>query len=261
MDDLTRQTELRKVVVKANELITKSRFDLTLQQQKMVLFLISRIKPFSVDFELFEFKIRDFCRICGIDETSGKNYETLKANIKTIADKSIWVKLPNGKETLLRWIEKPYIDEKSGTIKIRLDNDMKPFLLELNKNFTRYELLYAMNFKSKYTIRLYEYVKAIHYYNEEEESYSFSISLEELKERMGAGKYTAFKDFHRRALKPAIEEINRFSDKEIEYDFIKKGKSVVSIKMNVRDHLLCEMEQIQKDIENSLNMEQLSLFD
>ena len=45
----------------------------------------------------------------------------LKAAIKEIADKSLWVRLDNGKQTLLRWIEKPYIDEGKGTVEIRLD--------------------------------------------------------------------------------------------------------------------------------------------
>ena len=56
-------------------------------------------------------------------------------------DKSVWIKLDEDEETLLRWIEKPYVNKKSGTIKIRLDEDMKPFLLQLKENFTQYELL------------------------------------------------------------------------------------------------------------------------
>ena len=99
--------ELRgKTVVKANELIQKSRFNLSLQQQKIVLYLISQITPYDEDFKLYEFSISEFCRVCGIDETSGKNYQDLKAAIKEIADKSLWITLED-EETLLRWIEKP----------------------------------------------------------------------------------------------------------------------------------------------------------
>ena len=134
--------ELRhNTVVKANELIQKSRFSLSLQQQKVVLYLISQIAPQDEDFKLYEFSIVEFCKVCGIDYSNGKNYADLKEAVKEIADKSIWVKLDNGKETLLRWIEKPYLDEHSGTIQIKLDKDMKPFLLQLKENFTQYELL------------------------------------------------------------------------------------------------------------------------
>ncbi|MDE7246892.1 MAG: replication initiation protein, partial [Lachnospiraceae bacterium] len=145
--------ELRnKTVTKANDLIQKSRFNLSLQQQKIVLYLISQITSADEDFKLYEFSIAEFCRVCGINDNNGKTYQDLKMAIKEIADKSLWVAVDEKRETLLRWIEKPYIDAGSGTIQIRLDSDMRPFLLQLKQNFTTYELLWTLHFKSKYTI-------------------------------------------------------------------------------------------------------------
>ena len=61
------------MVVKSNDLIQRSRFHLTLQQQKIVLYLISHITPYDDEFKLYDFDIADFCKVCGIDYTSGKN--------------------------------------------------------------------------------------------------------------------------------------------------------------------------------------------
>ena len=115
-------------VTKANELIQKSRFNLSLQQQKIVLYLISQITPYDEDFKLYDFSIPEFCRVCGIDCNNGKNYKDLKTALKEIRDKSIWVTLPDGRETTLAWIEKPYIEPKNGVVQVRLDKDMKPYL-------------------------------------------------------------------------------------------------------------------------------------
>lgn len=219
------------MITKANELIRKSRFVLSAQQQKILLFLISRIKPYDDDFKLYEFSIREFCDICGIDCNSGRNYEALKEQIKNIADKSLWITLPNGKETLLRWIEKPYIDENSGIIQIKLDNDMKPYLLKLSENFTQYSLLYTLQFKSKYSIRLYEYIQSIHY--KKLKPYAIILSVDELRERIGAETYDNFKDFHTRVLKPAVKEINQYTDKTIEYELKKEKNKVSSIKITI----------------------------
>ena len=206
--------ELRnKTVVKANELIQKSRFNLSLQQQKMVLYLISQISPYDEDFKLYEFSIPEFCRVCGIDMTSGKNYQDLKQAIKEIADKSLWINIDEDEETLLRWIEKPYINKKSGVIKIRLDEDMKPFLLQLKQNFTQYELIYTLHFKSKYTIRLYELLKSIHFH--ELETYTRKYSIDELRRILGAETYTEYRDFKRRVLEPSVKEVNDYSDKAV----------------------------------------------
>ena len=41
-------------VIKSNELIQKSRFDLSLQEQKIILYLISQISPFDEEFKIYD---------------------------------------------------------------------------------------------------------------------------------------------------------------------------------------------------------------
>ena len=247
----------RNKVVKANELIQKSRFNLTLQQQKVVLYLISRIKPTDEDFQEYEFSISDFCRVCGISETSGKNYQALKNAIKEIADKSLWIDCDKG-ETLIRWIEKPYINKQSGTVRIRLDADMKPYLLQLKKNFTEYELIWTLNFKSKYTIRLYELIKSIHY--REMETYEREFSLTDLRKLLDAEKYDTYQNFKARVLNPAVNEINSASDKVVSYTPIKNGKSVVSIRFAIGTKPPTETYLLQEQIEQQFGLNQLTFW-
>ena len=248
-----------KLVVKANELIQKSRFNLSLQQQKIVLYLISQIMPQDDDFKLYSFTIPEFCRVCGITVDSGKNYQDVKNAIKEIADKSLWIRLPNGKSTLVRWIEKPYIDDKSGVIDIRLDADMKPYLLQLKENFTEYEIIYTLHFKSKYSIRLYELCKSIHYNDLEE--YHRRYSIEELRQLLGAESYTVFKDFRRRVLEPAIDEINEYSDKEVNYQTITQGRKVIGIELFVKSKETAEVLKIRATIEKEMGTDQITLWD
>lgn len=239
--DLT--LERSKMIVKANDLIQKSRFDLSLLQQKVVLYLIAQIKPQDEDFKLYEFSISEFCRMCGIEIKSGRNYAMLKSTIKEIADKSMWVTLESGKETLIRWIEKPYINEKSGTIQIRLDKDIKPYLLHLQNNFTKYELFWTLQFKKKYSVRLYELIKSLHY--NEDEDYQKVYELEDLRVLMGAEKYTTWQTFKTRALEPAIEEINLTSDKVLEYETITYGKVVARVKFKISSKGILEQKRLR----------------
>ena len=254
------------MVTKANDLIQKSRFKLSHQQQKIVLYLISQISPFDEDFRMIEFSISEFCKVCGL-ETSGKNYNDLKANIKEIADQSVWVDINgDGKETLLRWIEKPYIDNKSGTVRIRMDEDMKPFLLQLKNNFTRYELLWTLNFKSKYTTRLYELIKSIHFH--ELETYERTYTLVELRRMLGLdlddkGVYPTYQTFKTRVLNVAVQEINNYSDKNVTYVPIKNGRSVEKIKFIITTKDALHTAKLRSDIEHrfGLDEEQTTLWD
>lgn len=249
---------LDKHVVKANELIQKSRFSLTLQQQKIVLYLISQITPYDEEFKFYEFSIPEFCRICGIDTTSGKHYKNLKATVKDIADKSIWLDLGD-KEALIRWIEEPEIEKGTGTIKIKLNHNMKPFLLQLKEGFTSYELIWTLHFKSKYTIRLYELIKSIHF--RELEEYSREFTVAELRQLLDAEKYPVWINMRQRVLEPAIKEINEYSDKNVVMVPVRKGKSVERVKFIITTKDSLEAAEIRDKIVKEMGYEQLTLWD
>ena len=106
--------ELRNYkVVKSNDLIQKSRFNLSLQEQKIILYLISKVKPEDTELKEYIFEIRDFCKICGLETDSGKNYKDIKQTLKSLRDKSIWITLEDGSETTLSWIDKITINDEA----------------------------------------------------------------------------------------------------------------------------------------------------
>lgn len=214
-------------VVKHNQLIQHSRHNLSTQEQKIVLFLITKIKPEDTDLHLYEFKIRDFCDICGID-LSGGNYVLLKETIKKLADKSIWITLDDGRETIIRWIDRPYIDDKSGTIQIKLDELMKPYLLELKEHFTTYSLYFTLAMKSKYSLRIYEILKSYQNMGQIE------FEIEHLKKMLFAEKYELFGDFKRKVLDIAMREINELGDIFIKYELEKKSHKFHKIKFYIK---------------------------
>ena len=246
-------------VVKSNDLIQKSRFSLSLLQQRILLYLISQITPVDDDFKLYEFSIAEFCKVCGISY-NGRSYNEIKAIIKEIADKSVWITLADEKtETLVRWIEKPYINADDGYVKIKLDADMKPYLLQLRENFTQFELIYTLKMKSKYSIRLYELIKSIHY-NELKE-YVRTYKVEELKILLDGTNYNTFKDFHQRVLKPAVEEINKYTDKIINYEQIKNGRKTIAIQFTIGSKEADDRLKIIHDIDKEFGTNQMTLWE
>jgi len=239
-------------VVKHNKIIQRSRYKLSAQEQKIILYLITKIKPEDTELDLYEFKIKNFCEMCGIDETSGGNYAFLKKAVKDLSDKSIWVTLDNGLETLIRWVERPYIDKKSGTIKIKLDEFMRPYLLELKEHFTAYNLYFTLAMKSKYSIRIYELLKSYEYLSE------FTFDIEELKKMIFAEKYKMFKDLRVKVIDIAVREINDFSDITITYKIVKNGRKADKIRFTIepKNDTMHRMETFRK-IEERINPAQI----
>jgi len=214
-------------VVKANDLIQKSRYELSLQEQRIILYLISKIKPEDKEFERHEFKIQDFCNVCGIDNKSGTNYKNVKDTIKTLADKSWWIPSKDERnkegESLVRWIDSAKIFRDSGTIILKLHDEMKPYLLQLRKRYTQYRLYYTLAMQSKYSVRLYEILKSYSWQNDK------AIPIDELKEMLSAGNYNLYKDFRKNVIEIALTEINRLTDIKVSYTPLKEGRKFVRL--------------------------------
>lgn len=255
MDKQARSEARNQVVVKSNDLIQKTKFDLTLQQQVIISYLISKIQPEDEALKVYEFSVQEFCEVCGIDRTSGKNYDSVKKAIKEIADKSRWIKLEDGDSALFRWIESAKIKENSGTIQIRLNEELKPYLIkqQMIGHYTQYKFIFTLSFKSKYAFRLYELVKSIHY--KDLYSYEKKYTLEELKILMGVeDNYKTFSAFRERVLQPAINEINQYTDKIVSYETkCGKGKKVSDIILKVSSKSTLDISMIEIDLEEKLN--------
>lgn len=218
-------------VVKSNELVQQRTHMLSVQEQKIILFLISQLKPTQKEFEYQTFNIIDFCEVCGINPQQGKNYATLKAAIKTLSDRSMWVlgEDKNGpKETLMRWLLKAEMKPGKGTIEVMLDPDMKSFLLELKERYTQFDLIYTLGMKSKYSVRLYEILKSYEKTNKPVE-----FILDRFRQVMGA-EYKRWVDIRRFVIEPALKEINRLSDLSVIYETKKKGKGIIAVSFILR---------------------------
>ena len=214
-------------VVKHNDLIQKSRHQLTLQEQKIVLYLISKLKPSDKDFENQVFSISEFCNVCGLDSDNGGNYSYIKNTLKSLRDRSIWITLEDGSETTLSWINKVTLNKRSGTVLLRLDNDMKPYLLQLQGNFTKYELLYTLAMRSQYSVRLYELLKSYQYKKH------VIFDIDEFKRLIYAEQYERYPDFKRKVIDIALREINGLTDISVTYSPIKIGKRFAEVSFEI----------------------------
>jgi len=214
-------------VVKRNDLIQKSRHQLNLQEQKIILYMISKIKPNDGDFTEQIFSISEFCQIIGLDDDNGGNYAYTKKTLKSLSDKSIWVTLDDGSETIFRWLNDVTISKRSGLIRLKHHEKLKSYLLDLHENFTQYNLIYTLAMRSQYSIRLYELLKSYQY-----QKYVI-FDLDELKKLLFAENYKLGNDFKKRVIEPATNEICKLADIWVTYDLIKNGRKFSEVRFDI----------------------------
>lgn len=233
-------TKREYLVVKGNELVRNNRFELSLTEQKTVAFICSMIKPIEaidrakgVPFQLeYEFNIRDYCKVCGIDYDAGKNYADVKATLKHLRDRSMWLTLEDGSETLVGWLSKVTTNKKSGIAHIKLDEDLVPYLFDLGQRFTQYQLYNILAMKSAFSVRIYELMKSYAFQG------SHTFEVDELKRLLmveNVKSYSNFNLFKTKVLEIAQREINELTDLNIYYEPITKGRKVVKVKFRIKD--------------------------
>lgn len=243
MDKKKYLTESSQFVVKSNDFVRHGRFRLTLAQQKMILYIVSKIKPSDSNFQVYTFNITDFCKMCQLNRIGGKQYDILKASLKELHDKSVYIQIDDDTETLVCWIKKPTFHKNSGTVDIQLDEDLKPYLLDLKASYTKYELVNILRMKYRYSPRLYELLKSYHYDKTETREQEFTVeelvkqlyldeNTRDSKNKSKTDKdstYTEYKYLNRDILKPSIREINEQTDIHVEYKPVRCGHKATSI--------------------------------
>lgn len=227
MQDLDRSREYK--VVKHNDLIQKARYNLTVNQQKLIAYVISLIKPTDKDLKMYELSVADFCELCGIDKTYF--YTEFKDMLLDLDKKSFLVETDT-KIFNFRWFSEFEYVKGKGIVKLQLNSNLKGYLIDLYGQYTQYELYNILAIKGKYAIRFYELFQS-YFTTKLSKKTEKTIEIEELKKLMLAENYTEFKAFRRRVLEPSIEEINEYTDLTVTYNLIKKGKAVNAIEFKV----------------------------
>lgn len=233
----TRTKDRSQYIVKANDLIRKTRYNLTTQQQKIVLFAISKIKPNDTPDTWYEISIEDVCHACGIDiDAGGVYYKNIKEDLQKLTNRQ-WCKFPDGSEKTMSWIGDASIIPLCGTVSIRFNPHMQPYLFDLKERYTQYRLENVLAFRGKYAIRLYEILRSYTTQKALEDGIEKEVvfTLDNLREVLDIQKaYPRWAEFDRNVVKKAIDEINQYSDEiAVDYTLRKAGHKISGIAFTV----------------------------
>ena len=221
----------KKLVIKSNALI-EAKANLTLQEQKIILYAITKLDRSSNDFSIVKFNIKEFTDLI---DSKGNRYNEFREIVRNLRKKEVILRTTADgkhlkKELITGWLTSIELAEGSGDIELEFSKKLVPYMLQLKESFTRYELRNVLYFKSTYSIRIYELLKQY------ETLKSRTFIINELRNilKIGDDEYTRFGNFEAKILKVSKEEINQYSDLEIDYEKVKSGRKVTAIKFSIR---------------------------
>lgn len=201
----------------------EARQRLSVQEQRVILLLISKIRPEDVNFLWYKFQIRDFAKFLGLETSRGIYVDVRKAVRKMM--KRIVTMDRKGENIDSHWIESAAYGEK-GYIKIRINQDLKPYLLNLKAHFTKYYIGYVLHLRSTYSIRFYELLKRFENMGE------VAFEVNRLKHILGVSEneYKLYGHFKNKVILVSQKELKEKTDIAFAFEETKTGKKITGIR-------------------------------
>ncbi len=215
----------RKLIRKSNYLIEAS-YKLSAVEQKIILTLVSMIKPDDREFKKYLLKIGNIAQMIGLNTKS--DYSYIKGATKNLLGKVFTITTPKS-ELQTHWFSSVEYFDNKGEVEITFDPKLKPFLLQLKERFTTYRLQEAVQLKSSFSIRMLE---LLHQYEKLGERI---FEIRKLRTLLGVeeDQYKLYADFKKRVILPAQKELAEKTNISFEFEEIKNSYAVEKLRFKI----------------------------
>ena len=189
-------------VVSANDLI-KGKQRMTIQESKLLYIAISQVVKEDKDFKTYTTTIPELAEFLGI--TSDNLYRDIDKITDNLLQRFVKIKIDKNKWKKFQWVNRA--DYDNGVLTLRLSDDIKPYLLELEKHYSQFVLSTMLTFKSYYASRIYQLLVCDMMGKEEFEK---TLTIEELRDflQIDEKKFSRPFDLIKNTVAIAKEEIN-----------------------------------------------------
>ncbi len=203
--------------------------------------MCTMISPEDEDFKEYTIFIKDLIGLLGITDGGGVYKYVLEAASRLL-DKRVIVSYKDDtgrrmvlETNLVAGFSKPekLIKNEPVFINITFHPQLKPFLLQLQRDFTKVDLRNYKFLRTGTSIRLYHLLKQ--YYGRRQ--HHVEVPLEELKEMLGvANKYELYGHFKAAVLEEARKRLVETTDISFVYQEVKVGKKVAAIVFHIKEN-------------------------
>jgi len=247
-------------VAMANQMIMYSASNLTLDEVKLLRFIIMQTKKGDQELYELELSAKNLAKV--LDIKPKDLYKRLKTMTKHILAEVIEIEDKKAKKCAqFHWVDDCEYD--NGIIKIKIAEKLKPFLIRLRGDFTRYELSEIIGLNSIYAIRIYEVIRRYMDDNDlpyADHSTEISISMEVLRKITNTEKkFERYSNFKTKVIDVAVREINRCSKYHVTAEPYKSGRAIVGFDFGVESQAGYAMRQQAADTDEIEGQMELDL--
>lgn len=213
--------------------LNEASYSMTLNEKRLVYAALGQIDSKSKAVpDQIKIHAEDFSELWGIGiDTAYRTLKTARENLKKREIRTI--NLDNNEVWDINWIESSAYQDGEGYVILCFSQKIKPYLVDLHRNFTAVSLLDVKNLSSEQSIRFFEFMMQYMVKDPKKETFGsgwMGYEVEDLKCKLDLEKkYEKWADFKRYVIDKIIEEIERKTKFNLwmpEDEIKKKGRTV-----------------------------------
>lgn len=228
-----------------NTLIFGAKYKLLPREQKIILYLISKIDPRRDRFHEQIVSVKELEQLLKTEGTKwGGLYEEMKSFKDRIVRKGLEFETDvqiDGRpfSGYINWFQSIIpLKNESGEVclEFMFSEKLRPFLLQL-KEYTRIDLKEVLPLKSGFSIRLLQIFRAhLNRMERHEQESKLVYSIEDFKSLLDiTGSYEDFRNLRKRVLNVVVKEINEKTSVGVRMSFQRAGRKVTDIEFHLKD--------------------------
>ncbi|MGK0363306.1 MAG: plasmid replication initiation protein [Saprospiraceae bacterium] len=239
---MTKKNQLARI---ENFLILNGQYNLTAKEQKVILYLISKINP-AKESKFCEQTVRiaEMKNLLLGEGNSNSFYEEIvnfggrivKKGITFSSDVKFQDKPLPGWINWFQAITPTTDDDGNVCLTFLFSEPLTPFLLQLNE-YSRISLSEVLSLSSGFSIRMYQVFRAeLNKRQKHTDRSSLDYDLDDLRALIGVeSKYPDFRNFRRRVLDVIEKEVTENTTINVEYELRKTGRKVTGVIFNFKN--------------------------
>ena len=221
-------------ITQANPLAL-SRQEMGILTKRLLVLALSDITRDDAELEPIRITAWEYAQLFNI---KGKSiYSRIEESARELLEQTVQIKEPNGDWVMFQWVSEARYEngrdsrDQMACIELKVHEKLKPYLLQLRRDFSIIPTEQLLSFESFNSMRLFEILYTASYAGERGE---LVFDIEDLKLRLGLdGKYERFKDF-RYVLDKAKKEFKQYTCLSFGYKPEKVGRKYRRVEFTIR---------------------------
>lgn len=216
--------------------VTTSKYDFSVYEKRVLYRVVEycqryiageKLSDMNFNIEIHNNKYVEFIMPISLlmteKEKKNKKHSKVKDALRSLRERNIEFE-KDGQWMVTGMITVANLDEKRGQVSFDVTKEVLMSILDFSKGYRKIELKTAMNFRSVYSMRMYELISG------QERPLTYSLDKLRILFQL-ENKYPNNSDFIKKVIDTAKSELDKSSPYSFEYTLNKQGRRIVSINL------------------------------